>query len=710
MRRLQLFGRARDEPVPTTELQNVRARAYHNTRIQSDPDPKGLLSLSPGILDQVLRLLDVSTLLSLCLVNSKLYNIISNKFLYQNVVLQDKLALLQFVALIHCETHTSDALTEPRAGVSSQNLRFLVRSAEFVNPVYQDSVLKYGKYCSKDHSETIGSSYRLFNDPHKMQSFVREKSPEVAPSIERGRSPVNGKRLRNRSLTRSLSRHKSPPRRSFFDLSSNSRSKTMAKYENHTYLELMLDIIDFCPNLTHIVLSGIQQGFKIPLWYSVLNDGSKDFYKRIIKGQQSLNRDDLMSFEFSAEWLSNYEEKYHNLPRFKKLEFRAASDKAPVHLRSNMLSCFGIFDELILQNMVIDAESLDAPFEYVPLYMRVGEGGFLDLHLPISSLSLNGCEIIPGQGLMKLMRSYFHRVKTLKLLNLHSRYDLILANCFQSLGHLMIDCNSDCFHHHRVVNPVYYHKDISQSCSDNVSLAETLVDAPVIRKLTVPPATTPIVLAMNDGYIKRVNDSDGKKPGILSEAQEQYFKNMRIHPFHYFYHYYKTLWDRLPTKGIKISIVNIPFTNVFPLQPLHFWRQLDIYTEDDLQTLCGSNQADEGDPGSHWWDSAVCLCSKNTNASTVEGFSDYEVMDQQQFWNSYQNIHLFKDIPNVNLWMFFKSLSEFKSVDIRMLKKWQWCTPRTRYDWEILLRPLLNAEKMVTVRDNDGFVLYKYGS
>ncbi|CEP62413.1 putative SCF ubiquitin ligase complex subunit SKP2 LALA0_S05e05094g [Lachancea lanzarotensis] len=704
MRRLQLFGRSREEADTTSDLRTARTRGHSKSRATCNETSCGLFSLPPKILDQILRLLDVPTLLSLCLVNSKLYDIISNNFLYQNVVLRDKLALLQFTALIHSETHTSNALIHPRVGVSSQNLRFLVRSIEFVNPLYQDSLLKYGKYCSRDQPSTIGGSYRLSSDPQRTQNFVREKTPDSTPLGERRSTSSDGRGL---NLSNPLHKRTASPRRSFFDLSSTSRSKLMAKYEDHTYIELLLDIIDFCPNLTHVVLSGIRQGFKIPLWYSVLNDGSKDFYKRIIKGQQSLNRDDLKNFEFSSSWLAAYEEKYHNLPRFKKLELRAASDKSPVPLRSNMLSCFGIFDELILENMVIDAESLDAPFEYMPLYICRCDEDSLDLHLPITSLSLNGCEIVPGNGLVKLLHSYYHRVKNLKLLNIRSKYDLILTNCFPRLNHLTIDCNSDCFNNQKVVDSSFYFTESSQASSDNASLAETLVETPISRKLTVPPATTPVVIAMNEGYIKRLGDNEGRKPGTISETQEQYFKNMKIHPFHYFYHYYKNLWDRLPTKGIKISIVNIPFTNVYPLQPLHFWRQLDDYTGDDLQTLCGSTQAEDGDSSTHWWDNDISSCLSN---SVNDPISSNDVLDQKQLWNSYQNFHLYKDIANVNLWMFLKSLSRFQSVDIRMLRKWLWCTPRTRYDWEILLRPLLNSEMMLTVRDNDGFVLYKYGT
>lgn len=484
----------------------------------------------------------------------------------------------------------------------------------------------------------------------------------------------------------------------------------IANYESHTYIELMLDIIDFCPNLSHIILSEIHPGFKIPLWYSVLNDGSRDFFKRIIKGQQSMNRDDFMSFELSPQWLSDYEEKYHTLPRFKKLELRASKNKSPVRLRSNMLSCFGVFEELILQNIAVDAESLDTPLEYLPLYMRLGEKGFLDLHLPVTSLTLDGCEIIPGNGIMKLLCSYFHRVKNLRLLNLRSKFDLILSNCFPSLSYLTIDCNSSCFNDEKIVSDSYYHREAFREFSDDRSIAETLVDAEVTRELIVPPATTPVVLAMNGGYIKRSYDTENRKAGMICDQQEQYFESMRIPPFHYFFHYCKSLWDRIPKKNISIKIVNIPFTNVFPLPPDVYWRQLRAFNEDDSQTLCGTTRSSEQTEESEPWNQNVVQCFKDTMANQSEIIDDSDFICDEQLWNNYSNARMFRDIPNVNVWLFLKSLSEFKSVEIEMLRKWLFCTPRTRYDWELLLKPILNGKIPVTVRDNDKFVLYKYGS
>ncbi|CUS25007.1 LAQU0S23e00936g1_1 [Lachancea quebecensis] len=728
MKRLQLFGRGKVDPresyrpLPSTSKSSAKSNASHrvNNGLKQNEN-SGLFQLPSKVLDQILDLLDTQTLLSLCLVHSKLYNIISNKFLYERVVLKDKVALLKFAALIHCESHTVDALMREREGSLSQNLRFLVRSLEFVNPYYQDSLLKYSKFCGKDQSTTIGGSYKISNSStiKDIQSLARGRSGES--SNHTGSSGVSRERSQSSESKSWQNTNRSPsslkektytPLGSFFDSSSTSSiSRMIEKYENHTYIELMLDIIDFCPNVTSIILSDIQHGFKVPLWYSVLNDGSKDFFKRIIKGQQSMNRDDIMSFQLSSYWISDYEEKYHTFPRFKKLELKGCNDKPPVILRSNMLSCFGVFEELSLKNMAIDAESLDTPFEYVPFYMKIGVKGLLDLHLPVTTLSIDRCEIIPGNGIMKLMCSYFHRVKNLKLLSLKSKYDLILTRCFPNLAHVTIDCNSDCFKYERVVGDAYYHQEADCELPDDRSVTETLVDFTVAQELIIPPATTPIVLAMNGGYIKRSSGVGGRKPGIISELQEQYFTNMRVPPFHYFYHYYKSIWDRIPNRNVSIKIVNIPFTNVFPLPPDIYWRQLESYADDDSQTLCGNSRNLEGGNESQWWNERIAQCINDATAATP-----YEEDDRQNrvnghhLWNNYQNAHIFKDIPNVNVWLFLKSLSNFKSVEIEMLKKWLFCTPRTRYDWELLLKPILNGRVPVTVRDHDGFVLYKYGT
>lgn len=82
---------------------------------------------------------------------------------------------------------------------------------------------------------------------------------------------------------------------------------------------------------------------------------------------------------------------------------------------------------------------------------------------------------------------------------------------------------------------------------------------------------------------------------------------------------------------------------------------------------------------------------------------DYEAI------NGYQNFKFYKDIPNVNLWCFLKSLSKFKSVKINLLRTWLYCTPRSRYDWELLLKPVLNVNVPVIVTDRDGYVVYSYG-
>lgn len=85
----------------------------------------------------------------------------------------------------------------------------------------------------------------------------------------------------------------------------------------------MLDIIDYLPNLTRVILSDVEPNFKIPLWYSVFNDGSRDFFKKIIKGQQSITNEDLRTFQLSKKFVKEYESKYYSLPRLKILEIKA---------------------------------------------------------------------------------------------------------------------------------------------------------------------------------------------------------------------------------------------------------------------------------------------------------------------------------------------------------------------------------------------------
>lgn len=663
MRRLQLFGRSKSEKSQP----KVKER-----EVSSPSSSLGFLEFDRDVLCRILKHLETPTLLCLCRVHSRLYGLVSNQFLYKHVKLEDKFSLLKFNVLIHSEFRTSNVIHGKRSTAESQNARFLVRSIEFKNPQCADSLLKYSKFHRQDES-LIGGTY-LLDTSHLPK-----------------------------------------------------RDEQTAQYIHYTYIELMLDIIDYLPNLTHIVLSDVQPGFKIPLWYSAFNDGSRDFFKKIIKGQQSINSNDLRTFEVSTKFVADYEAKFYSLPRIKSLEVRASQDKRgknQVPLRSNMLSCFGVIDHLILENVIVDKESLDTPMEFIPFHLRLDASGVYDLHSPVHALTLKSCTIIPGNGILRLVHDYFKCVRSLRLLDLISKYDMLLCSCFSSLTDLTIDCSSHCFTHEKLVSDAYYQKDEQINYDDDCdcdSLAETLLDLPQHHELSTPPPTTPIVMSLNLEYLSRNPGNDPerskKQIALITKSQNEFFAQMRIPKFHIFYHYYKQLWDRLPRKNINVSIINIPFTNVYPLSPELYCEKIISSLDDDQQTLIGANINDPAEMRHYYWDESVRSCLKDKidlllNLGHYGEISSDDVLQntRDDTLNNYKNSKVFSDIPNVNLWCFLKSLSKFKSVKIQLLRQWLFCTPRSRYDWELLLRPVLNVNVPIEVCDRDGFALYSYGS
>lgn len=667
MRRLQLFGRNKTSPSqPKVNKEKVSASLSFSSSL-------GFLELPDDVLCRILNRLDTNTLLCLCQVHSRLYALVSNEFLYKHVKLDNKLSLLKFNALIHGEFRTSNVLNARKTGTESRNARFLVQTIEFKDPQCHDSLLKYSKFHRPDES-LIGGTYVL-----------------------------DTKHIR-------------------------SRDDKTTQYIHHTYIELMLDIIDYLPNLRHIILSDVQPGFKIPLWYSAFNDGSRDFFKKIMKKQQSMNSNDLRTFEISTKFVADYESKFYSLPRIKSLEIRAAKDKAgknQVPLRYNMLSCFGVVDHLILRNVIIDTESLDTPMEFIPFHLRLDPSGFYDLHSPLNALTLKSCTIVPGNGILRLVYDYFKCVKSLHLLDLTSKYDMLLTSCFHSLTDLTIDCNSSCFKRENLVNDSYYQMDDTANYDDNDcdndSLAETLLDVSEDSMLSAPPPTTPVVISLNLGYLSRNPGNNPerskKKIGLITKSQNEFFDQLRIPKFHTCYHYYKQLWDRLPRKNINVNVINIPFTNVYPLSPELYCKKIISSLDDDQQTLIGANSDDPSESRNYYWDEAVRNCLRDNIDSLLNRDQDCDITAEEvlqstksEVLNNYKNSKVFADIPNVNLWCFLKSLSKFKSVRIQMLRQWLFCTPRSRYDWELLLKPVLNVHVPIEVRDKDGFVLYSYGS
>ncbi|CCE66300.1 hypothetical protein TPHA_0P01420 [Tetrapisispora phaffii CBS 4417] len=716
MRELKLFGKTKYKVL--TSLESYRSGNFsgienHNDDQEVEYPLLHLLSLPKDILITILENVDRAELLTLCLVNSKFYDLISTRFIYTNVILNDKISLLKFNTLIHSEYHIKVANTIENSKSVSQNVRFLVRSIEFVSPQCQDSLYKYSKYYKKENSSLIGGSYFYFNQDQQPRAYKRSSSARR-----------NTKKTSNAELDEYI-------------------DNLERKYVHYTYIELMLDIIDFLPNLSHLILSDIEQNFKIPLWYSVFNDGSRDFFKKIINGIQSMNANDLRTYEFSEKFISDYDSKFYSFKRIKKLELRGALDKREkpiVCLRPNLLCCFGIFNELTLENIIIDKESLDMPFEFVPFHLTTHMDGIYDLHSTIHFLTIKNCNIIPGNGILKLFRDYFKCVNSLELLSITSKYDLILGSCFSALKNLTIDCNSSVFTNEIIVDDDYFYKKdkneitqqndmLNNNSVDNNDI-ETLLEVQVDSSLQTPPPTSGVVISLDLGYIPRnLSTLDtpplhNLKPAMITKEQNEFFKRSGIPEFHFFYHYFKDLWERLPYKNININVINIPFTNVYPLNPSIFWEQILFNSNKDQETLIATRAQEQdqfGEPtysnrSNYFWMPMVRNCVKESlNSSKVSRELTAEEIEEvidtvdPDIINNFNNYRYCKDIPNLNLWYFLKSLSKFRSVRIKMLRKWLFCTPRTRYDWEMLLKPVLKVNVPIEVRDKDGFVLYTYG-
>ncbi|KAH3898693.1 putative SCF ubiquitin ligase complex subunit SKP2 SCDLUD_005016 [Saccharomycodes ludwigii] len=731
MKRLQLFSFPRF--MTNNNTHNNKYKLIHdqpsNTEFQdnsnADTNSKDknmivnslLLSLPPKILDEILFLLsdDTSTLLSLCLVNKHLYDLVSVKYLYKHIKLSSKLSLFKFNVIIH---------SLQKYQMVSKNIRFLVNKIEFIDPECQDSILKYSKYYERDVA-VIAGSYTYQQQLPDMSLNINHSRNTPTTHVNYDKNHIGDDK--NTSFKNNSSNDFTP---AFSSGNKNEKhhlirsdvyNKLLRKYSKYTYIELMLDIIDYLPNLRVIALTNITPNFVIPSWYSILNDGDRAFFTKILKGEQSMNRDDFKSFQMSKEWIDSYNEKIYNVPRFKTLELTGKTNETV--LRPYLLFCFGVFEELKLTNITIDSNSLETPMEVLPLQMTLDSKGYLDLYSPITSLTLNNCSIVVKQGIFKKIHDYFLKLKRLQLINIKSKYDLLLSNCFPLLSNLTIDCNSPCFTtNFEMVNDSYYYEIIEISNpnttdnnnnnnnnhgyndSDCNSLPETLVNPQSVvfeKKLKYPPPTSPVIFT----YIKDSHKLNGlvnnAKPrqtaALITIDQHSHFTSLKIPDFHVFYHYNHKIWNKLPikNKNINLKIVNIPFTNVFPMSPDSLNELFVGMLNDDQITLCDYNaSACSGDENTYWWEDIVKHYMPELNANLINGF---------------QNVKLYKDIPNVNLWFFLKLCSNFKSVEINMLRKWLFCTPRTRFDWELLLKPLLNGQTPVKVKDKDGFILYKYG-
>lgn len=216
MRGLQLFGSSKKHHDSETPL-------LRSTRINYVPSGPHLLNLPVKILERILENLDLDTYLSLILVNKKLYQLICEKFLFKNVILMNKTSLLKFNALIECQSLTL-----------RNDISYLVKSVEFVNPEYRDSLFKYSKFYNTGFAETvIGGSYS-FVDRQGRSSDMRTNSRSASISSSRSRSKQTSTEIHEQLY------------------------KLESKCSNYTYIELMLNIIDILPNVSHVILSQVE--------------------------------------------------------------------------------------------------------------------------------------------------------------------------------------------------------------------------------------------------------------------------------------------------------------------------------------------------------------------------------------------------------------------------------------------------------------------
>jgi hypothetical protein len=185
---------------------------------------------------------------------------------------------------------------------------------------------------------------------------------------------------------------------------------------NMGYISLLLEVISLLPNLTDISLHQISPGFQFPDWTSSLK---------------------------------TYAHEHNYYPSVRRLQLSSETGWC-IALRPNLLWPFGLIDELVLSEMIIDSSSLLKP----PLLTVANEEGPMIAKdalksestvtwSPIKILSLSSCSIASNGS--RYLAGYFREVHTLKLISMKSHYDLLLSHCFPNLKTLYIDLNSKAF-------------------------------------------------------------------------------------------------------------------------------------------------------------------------------------------------------------------------------------------------------------------------
>ncbi|KAH3675650.1 hypothetical protein WICMUC_002567 [Wickerhamomyces mucosus] len=206
-------------------------------------------------------------------------------------------------------------------------------------------------------------------------------------------------------------------------------SSSMYFKNTKDYIQILMEIISFLPNLQSITLYDITPGFHFPEWTSSLKVYAHEH---------------------------NYYPMLRNLTLISESGWNIA-------LRPNLLWSFGIIEELNLVNMIIDPNSLIKPKKLLTLSNDLGllnkdlnGDNFINnfdnisnyndsnkVFSPIKTLTLTSCSIT-STSYNELMK-YFQNVRVLKLISMKSHFDILLSKFFINLQEFHIDLNSKCF-------------------------------------------------------------------------------------------------------------------------------------------------------------------------------------------------------------------------------------------------------------------------
>lgn len=206
------------------------------------------------------------------------------------------------------------------------------------------------------------------------------------------------------------------PEKDSYDQTSIAGFSFSSRPANESYISLLLEVISLLPNLTDISLHQISPGFHFPEWTSSLK---------------------------------TYAHEHNYYPTVRKLKLSSEAGWS-IALRPNLMWPFGLIQELVLCDMVIDSSSLAKPAlltvanEEGPLIIKDAlKSESTETWSPIKILSLFSCSIASNGS--RYLSGYFKEVHTLKLTSIKSHYDILLSHYFPNLKKLYIDLNSKAF-------------------------------------------------------------------------------------------------------------------------------------------------------------------------------------------------------------------------------------------------------------------------